>query len=221
MATPTPNPQPRWHRRPEDRPVEILVAAIELFGEVGFARTKLEDVAKRAGVSKGTLYLYFDSKETLFREMVRSRVTAHLELGETLLAQTGRTARELLEQFIRRWWEIARQPEMARITRLLHAELGNFPELARFFVDEVISRTRRQITALVALGVERGEFRAVPNAFPSAAIASLVVHGALRQRFFAPHDPEALTDDQVIDGIVDLVFHGMALPGQASRTDPC
>ena len=67
---------PRWQRRPEDRPDEILDAATTVFGEQGFARTRLEDVAKRAGVSKGTLYLYFDSKESLFREMVRRNVVS-------------------------------------------------------------------------------------------------------------------------------------------------
>jgi AcrR family transcriptional regulator len=205
---------PRWQRRPDDRPEEILDAAMEVFGEVGFARAKLDDVAKRAGVSKGTLYLYFDSKDALFREMVRSKIVTHLVFAETLLNQGQASAREILEQFIRRWWDIARQPAMARLTRLVHSEIANFPELARFFAEEVIQRTRRLMRAIFALGVARGEFRDSPNDFPCWAVASLVVHGAMRQRFFAPHDSEALTDDQVVDGIVDLILRNVAVPNE-------
>ena len=215
MATPQTPAQPRWQRRPEDRPEEILAAAIDVFGEVGFASAKLDDIARRAGVSKGTLYLYFDSKETLFRAMVRSRVVSHLAAGESLLAQTDLSAAEILERFIQSWWEVARQPDMARISHLVQSEICKFPELARFFVDEVISRTRLQLKAILDLGVARGEFRVVPNAFPCWAISSMVVHGAMRQRFFAPHDPDALTDDQVVAGMIDLVFHGLAQPGHA------
>jgi AcrR family transcriptional regulator len=203
---------PRWQRRPDDRPDEILDAAMTVFGEVGFARAKLDDVAKRAGVSKGTLYLYFDSKDALFREMVRSKVVTHLVFAESLLNQGETSAREILEQFIRGWWDVARRPEMARLTRLVHSEIANFPELARFFAEEVIQRTRRLMRAIFALGVAKGEFRDAPNDFPCWAVASLVVHGAMRQRFFAPHDAEALTDDQVVDGIVDLILHSIAVP---------
>ena len=82
---------PRWQRRPEARPDEILDAAQKVFGESGFARAKLDDVARIAGVSKGTLYLYFDSKDTLFREMVRAKVVTGLAESEALLAShTGR-----------------------------------------------------------------------------------------------------------------------------------
>jgi AcrR family transcriptional regulator len=204
---------PRWQRRPDERPDEILEAAMNVFGEVGFARAKLDDVAKRAGVSKGTLYLYFDSKEALFREMVRSKVITHLVFAESRLNQDQSSARETLEQFIRGWWDIARRPEMAQLTRLVHSEIGNFPELARFFTEEVIQRTRRLLRAIFALGVARGEFRDSPNDFPCWAVASLVVHGAMRQRCFAPHDSEALTDDQVVAGIVDLIYRSVAVSG--------
>ena len=80
------SPSPRWQRRPEARPEEILDAALTVFGESGFARAKIEDVARLAGVSKGTVYLYFDSKEALFREMVRAKVVASLAEGEKLRA---------------------------------------------------------------------------------------------------------------------------------------
>lgn len=222
MSTPS-APPPRWHRRPSARPEEILTAAIEVFGEVGFARARLDEVARRAGISKGTLYLYFDSKEAIFRAMVRSRVISHVESGEALLERRDGSARLVLEQFIRVWWEAARQPEMAKIIRLVHSEIGNFPGLAQFFSDEVIARTRRLLKRIVDFGTAQGEFRNLSNDFPSWAVGSLVVHGALRQRFWAQYDPDAISDEQVVNGIVDLILRGIELtPGSASQEGaPC
>lgn len=211
MATAVPG-QPRWQRRPDARPEEILSAAIAVFSEVGFARAKLEDIARRAGVSKGTLYLYFDSKEALFREVIRSRVVSHVQRIEALVSQATGTARERLEQYIRCWWEAAQHPDMIGISRLVGSEIGNFPELARFFNDEVIARNRRLAKTIFDLGIARGEFVPVANDFPCWAVGSLVFHGAMRQRLFAPHDPAALTDDQAIDGIVDLIYRSVAAP---------
>ena len=95
---------PRWQRRPEARPDEILDAALTVFGESGFARAKIDDVARLAGVSKGTVYLYFDSKESLFREMVRAKVVASLAEGEALVRTYEGSARALLVELIRRMY---------------------------------------------------------------------------------------------------------------------
>ena len=200
---------PRWKRRPAARPEEILDAAYAVFGEHGYARTRLDDVARRAGVSKGTLYLYFDSKETLFREMVRAKIVPCVVRGEALLRTHHGTARELLEALIRRMWATVRSAEMARIGRLVQSELGNFPELARFYFDEVIVRSRRLLQAALDRGVASGEFRRVPHHFGPRAIASLLVHSGQQQCFFASLDPQALTDAQLVDGVVDFVLNGV------------
>jgi AcrR family transcriptional regulator len=208
---------PRWQRRPEDRPDEILSAATALFGEQGFARTRLEDVAKRAGVSKGTLYLYFDSKEALFREMVRKNVVSVVEAAEQRYAQHTGTAREALSDLVRSWWKVGGTQESACIHRLVGAELSNFPELGRFYFDEVISRMRRLIESIIARGVDSGEFRTVAHNYAVRGLPSLVIHAINHQRFFAPHDPHALDDDQVVEGILDLYFNGVVPAAQARR----
>src|SRR4030095_9470184 len=148
---------PRWQRRPESRPEEILEAALHVFGEQGFARTRLEEVAKRAGVSKGTLYLYFKSKEDLFREMARACVSASVAQEEEFVRTFEGSTRELLEQFIRRYWAKMNEPANLRLVRVVHPELTNFPELAPFFFQEVIPRMRRLIQSIIELGIERGE----------------------------------------------------------------
>ncbi len=215
---PTLPPAPRWQRRPEARPEEILDAAFQVFGEAGFARTRVEDVARRAGVSKGTLYLYFDSKETLFREMVRAKIIPCVVQGEELLATHDGTARELLVLLVRRMWATVRAPDVARIGRLVQAELANFPELARFYFDEVILRSRRLIQAALDRGVASGEFRATPLQFATRAIGSLLVHSGQQQCFFASLDPSALPDEQVVDGVIDFVLNGVLAPAARTRS---
>src|ERR1044072_380059 len=110
-------PPPRWQRRPEERPEEILDAAFDVFGEQGFARTRLEEVAQRAGVSKGTLYLYFDSKETLFREMVRAKAVAALREAEAFVEGYTGSSRDLLIEFLRRKHQLLRDEKLVRISR--------------------------------------------------------------------------------------------------------
>jgi AcrR family transcriptional regulator len=208
-ADPTDTVTPRWQRRPEARPEEIIDAAQQVFGASGFARTKLEDVARIAGVSKGTVYLYFDSKESLFRAMVRAKVVAALtELEEIVRGHDGPSG-ELLTTLIRLMYRRMRNDEMARISRLVHAELSNFPELAKFYFEEVILRARRLIQEVIRRGVEAGEFRAVPHGFEARGLCSLLVQTAQTQCFFHCYDPGALTEEQALEGLIDLFLNGV------------
>jgi AcrR family transcriptional regulator len=213
-------PTPRWQRRPEARPEEILDAALLVFGEHGYARTRLDEVARRAGISKGTLYLYFDSKETLFREMVRACVVTCVIAGEELLRTHQGTWRELLELIARRMWDAVRRPETARISRLVHSELTNFPELARFYFEEVILRVRRILEVVLARGAAAGEFRAVDPAVTGRLLPLMLVHSAQGQRFFQPYDSQPLTDEQAFQGALDLFLNGVVLPAaESARAD--
>jgi AcrR family transcriptional regulator len=200
---------PRWQRRPDDRPEELIDAALQVFGERGFARARLEDVGRRAGVSKGTVYLYFDSKESLFREMVRSKIGTVVTEAEEFVRGFQGSTRELLVALTRRYWTIMRQPETARLARVVHAELTNFPELAQFYMDEVILRSRALIQGVLARGIARGEFRQTETTFPARALQILTVHLAQFQRWFQPFDKHPLSDEQVIEGLLDLYLHGV------------
>src|SRR3954471_24191669 len=118
---------PRWRRQPEARPGQILEAALEVFAECGLSAARLEDIGKRAGVSKGTIYLYFPNKEELFREVIRSTVVAQIEQAELAVANATRTAAESLTSIMRGSFEFLRTPTYAAIFRLVNAELYNFP----------------------------------------------------------------------------------------------
>lgn len=201
--------EPRWQRRPDARPEEILEAAKHVFGESGYAGTKLEDVARRAGVSKGTLYLYFDSKEALFREMVRAKVVAALAHAEEAVRTFDGSSRELLVILISSMYRRLRDDGMARVSRVVQAELPSFPELAQFYFEEVILRSRRLVSRVLERGVESGEFREVSHGFAARGLASLLVHTAQLQCFFHDFDPDQLSDEAALGGLVDLYLHGV------------
>jgi AcrR family transcriptional regulator len=203
----------RWQRRPEARPEEILDAALVVFGESGFARAKIDDVARLAGVSKGTVYLYYDSKEALFREMVRAKIVASLAEGEELVRSHTGSARELLPELVRRMYVRMRDEGMSRIARVVQAELMHFPELARFYFDEVILRARRLVEQVLARGVASGEFRPSSLAFGARGLTSLLVHTAHTQCFFHQFDPQSLADEEALRGLLDLYLHGVLARG--------
>jgi AcrR family transcriptional regulator len=205
----SPASSPRWQRRPEARPEEIVDAAMTVFGESGYARAKIDDVARVAGVSKGTVYLYFDSKEALFREMVRTKVVASLAEAETFVRDHDGSARALLVELIRRMYARMRNEQMTQLARMIQSELPHFPELARFYFDEVILRARRLVAQVLDRGAASGEFRPEATGFAARGLSSLLVHTAQLQCFFQRFDPQALTEDQAIDGLIDLYLHGV------------
>lgn len=152
---------PRWRRRKGDRPQEIIAAALDVFAERGFAAARLDDVAARAGVSKGTLYRYFPNKEELFKAMVRAAIVPNLALAEQWLAEGSMPAFAILERVLSAIAARILSTRVGIIPKLIIAESGNFPDLARFYHEEVIQRGFAVLSAVLARGIARGEFRAV------------------------------------------------------------
>jgi len=166
----------RWRRRKEARPAELTAAALELFVEKGFAATRLDEVAARAGVSKGTLYLYFESKEDLFKAVIREGLLPLLAEGEELMASMPGPASELFKAIVMRWWEIVGEGPIGGIPKLIFAEARNFPEIARFYADEVIERGKRLFVAVFQRGIDSGEFRPFdPNTLVHLVISPLIM----------------------------------------------
>jgi len=201
--------RPRWRRRADARPHEILDAALAVFAEQGFARSRLDDVARRAGVTKGTVYLYFDSKEALFREVVKAKVGHSVTRGEEFVRTFQGPARELLCAFIERYWASLLQPDNAQLARLAMTEFGSFPDLLRFYLDEVVQRAHRLIASIIKQGVSQAEFRAVDPGFAAGALQTLCVHLARAQRFPRSETGPQRSDEKVIAGIIDLYFNGL------------
>lgn len=154
-----PSPAPPRKRRKEARPSELTAAALNLFVEKGFAATRLEDVAQHAGVSKGTLYLYFDSKEALFKAVIQEGIVPVMAENEAIAAQHSGSSFDLLEKLLRNWWQRIGQTGFAGIPKLMVAEARNFPEVAHFYYENVIKRGRALVGAALERGMASGEFR--------------------------------------------------------------
>jgi AcrR family transcriptional regulator len=152
---------PVHQRRKHERPAELLAAALDHFVEHGFTATKLDDVAAQAGVSKGTLYLYFDSKEDLFKAVIRQGIFPVLDEGEALLAQHEGDSSTLLRGMLLRWWELIGATPLGGIPKLMISEAGNFPEVAQYYYEHVIVRGRNLLRQVLQRGIAAGEFRPV------------------------------------------------------------
>jgi AcrR family transcriptional regulator len=150
---------PARKRRKEARPSELLAAALELFVDKGFAATRLEDVAACAGVSKGTLYLYFENKEALFKAVVQEGIVPVIAENEAIAARHTGSSFDLLVMLLNNWWTKIGQTAFAGIPKLMVAEARNFPELAHFYYENVISRARALVGSCLRRGMASGEFR--------------------------------------------------------------
>jgi AcrR family transcriptional regulator len=169
--------QPKWRRRPEHRPQQIIEAALEVFGECGLANARLQDIADRAGVSKGTIYLYFPNKEELFREMIRQTAVAAIEWGEKTVGQG--TPTEQLCNAMRGYWKFARSPVFSTIYRLVLGELHQFPDLAKFYADEVVARGLKLLSGIIRKGVDTGEFREIDPMIAARMLVALTIMNAI------------------------------------------
>ena len=146
-------------RRKEARPGELLDAALDLFVEKGFAATRVEEVAARAGVSKGTLFLYFPSKDELFKAVVRKNISGHFKAwSDEFEAFRGDTL-EMLTFCMNSWWDRVGATKASGLTKLMMSEAGNFPDIAAFYQHEVIQPGQALIRRVLQRGMERGEFR--------------------------------------------------------------
>src|SRR3954468_5200195 len=153
---------PRWSRRKDARVPEILDAALACFAEKGFAGTRMDDIATRASISKGTIYLYFDSKEALFKALARASIGAQLGLVRSQVAAYEGSAASLLRFVIGAIGNFAATSDRVVLGRVLLAEAGNFPELAEFWRREIIDQGLGLMESIIRRGQDSGEFRKLP-----------------------------------------------------------
>ncbi len=195
---------------PEERQArtrQLLDAALDVFLERGFEAARLDEVAKRAGVAKGTLYLYFASKEALFEDLIRSLIASPIqEVGQRMLAQD--LPAEMMLRGLLNWVKTevlgTRRKDIAR---LIISEAGRFPELGAFYHREVISRGTAVVRAIVLRGIERGEFTTDALVrFPQLLIAPVLV-GIIWSGLFS--HVEELDTDGLLDAHADLIIRGL------------
>ncbi len=199
----------KWRRCPEDRPEQIIKAALQVFGECGLANARLQDIAERAGVSKGTIYLYFPNKEELFREMIRQTAVAAIAKAEQALTHGTPTAQLLA--FMRGYWTFVRSPVFSTIYRLVLGELHQFPDLAKFYAHEVVARGQRLLGGIIRRGIDAGEFREIDPMIAARMLVALVVmNGIWRDEHTGVPLLAHKSDEEVFNELAQFYLHSIA-----------
>jgi AcrR family transcriptional regulator len=198
-------------RRKEARPGELLDAALDLFVEKGFAATRAEEVAARAGVSKGTLFLYFQSKEELFKAVVRENISGRFaEWNEEFEAFPG-TSAEMVKYCMTVWWERVGATRASGITKLMISEARNFPEITAFYQQEVIEPGQKLIRRILERGVERGEFRIADLDYAIYSVIAPMVFLVMSKHSLGACVPQdkALSPERFIASQIDIMLGGL------------
>jgi len=204
-----PATEPRWRRLPEERPKQILDAALAVFAERGLAAARLEDIAKLAGVSKGTIYLYFANKEELFRGVVRSTVIEFIERGEAAFEQ-DRDPMRALDLWMEGHWNWIRSATFPAMHRLVNSELRDFPDLAAFYATEVVGRAQRLVCEILERGMETGVFRRMDATVAARMLSALfVTHGTWYHQKNSFKSVANIPDGVLLAQIRDFFLHAM------------
>ena len=188
---------PKRQRRAQDRPREICAAALDVFAEKGFAAARLDEIAQRAGVSKGTLYLYFKDKADLFRAVIRDTVAPNIDLVRTMIEGADLPFPDVIRMFLPRFAALTSQARVGAVAKMVIGESRNFPELAKVWHDEVVSKALGLIGGLIERGQARGEVRAGDPRLLTFTLMGPMVMGLLWRETLqpaggAPLDLEAL-----------------------------
>ena len=210
-SAPTPAP-PRRARRKEARPGELLDAALTLFVEKGYAATRVEEVASLAGVSKGTLFLYFPSKEDLFKAVVRENLAGRFPEWSAELAQFEGDSAALVRYAMQTWWERVGMTPASGITKLVMSEASTFPEIASFYQQEVIRPGHELLRRILQRGIHRGELRAdLPLDYAVYGFIAPMIFLLTWKHSMAPCVPadQQLNPQRWLDTQVELILHGL------------
>lgn len=204
-------------RRKEARPAELTAAALDLFVEKGYAATRLEDVAARAGVSKGTLYLYFDGKEALFKAVVREGILPALAEGESLVAGFSGSSEDLLRAVVGGMWRLIGSQRIGGIPKLIFAEARNFPTIAQFYQDEVIQRGTDLLSSVIERGIARGEFRPVDLHVTIHLVIAPVLMRIIWRHSLDCCAAAGVTDEDYFSEYFEITLRGLRNDSPASR----
>jgi TetR/AcrR family transcriptional regulator len=210
---------PRRGRRKEARPGELLDAALDLFVEKGFAATRAEEVAARAGVSKGTLFLYFPSKEELFKAAVRENISGRFAEWEQEFETFEGSTAEMVRYCMQVWWDRIGATRASGITKLIISEARNFPDIAAFYQQEVVRPANQLIRRILQRGVERGEFRPLDLEYTVFSIVAPMVFLIMMKHSLGACSPQDYPLDPMryLDAQADNLLQGLCVRPQPLR----
>lgn len=201
--------QPKFRRRKADRPDEIVAAAFEVFAEKGFAAARLDDIAARAGVSKGAIYLYFATKEDIFQAVVEQGVAPNLHNLAALAAANPQNFPDLVRAFTQVMAQVASTTPLGGIIKMVIGEARNFPELARVWHDQLIVPALGALSAAIAAAQARGEIRPGDPRHYAAGLISPLLVGVIWRETFTPIGAEPFDLPALMEQHVETLLRGM------------
>ncbi|MBT9470254.1 MAG: TetR/AcrR family transcriptional regulator [Pseudomonadota bacterium] len=201
--------QPKFKRRKADRPDEIVAAALEVFAEKGFAAARLEDIAKRAGVSKGAIYLYFATKEDIFRAVVEQGVAPNLSAVQNILANASADFPVLLRGLVKVLAGVVATTPVGGIVKMVIGESRNFPELAQAWHDQLVRPALAAMTQAIAAAQARGELRSGDPRLHAISLISPLLVGVVWRETFLPVGAEPIDIPALAEQHVELWLRGM------------
>ena len=219
-TSPAPTPTAKRERRKEARPGELIEAALDLFVEKGFAATRVDEVAARAGVSKGTLFLYFPSKEELFKAVVRENIAGRFAEWTLELDAFEGSTDDLLRYCYKVWWERIGNTKASGITKLMLSEAHHFPEITQFYQREVMRPGQALIRRILQRGMDRKEIRPLDLDYAVYLVLAPMIFLMLWKHSMGACVPDALALDpeKYLAMQADNILHGLhgAVPSPAT-----
>lgn len=202
-----------WQRRKKARPAEILDAALAVFAEKGFSAARMEDIAAKAGVTKGTIYLYFPSKEEVFKSLARQHVADNLAVASEEARKFEGSAFDFLSIFLHRCACMMLTSEAVALPKIIISESGNFPELATFWRKEVIDKSTAMLSGIIAKGIARGEIRNAPAEFIAKLCVAPMLMCMIWRITFAHTDDTPFDYEAFMTLHRDVLFRGLKPEG--------
>jgi len=214
--------QAKRERRKEARPGELLDAALDLFVEKGFAATRAEEVAARAGVSKGTLFLYFPSKEELFKAVVRENISGRFQEWNDEFEKFEGNTPDMLRYCMKVWWERIGASRASGITKLIISEARNFPDIAAFYQHEVIEPGQKLIRRILQRGVDRGEFYVADMDYATFSITAPMVFLIMMKHSMGACVPKdfVMDPERYVNSQAETLLKGLLARPEESKNKP-
>lgn len=203
-------PLRKFRRRADARPDEVLDAALAVFGEKGFAAAKVEDIARQAGVSKGTVYLYFPSKEALIEGIVKRAVAPIAERAVPDMAQFAGDPRVPITMLLMMLCQVLTQPEKLALPKLVLREVMNFPSIAEMYRRNVLDKVMPALTALIARGIEQGHLRPVDPELTIRSVVGPIIAHLILSEVFEIRPADGLAMERMVENHLDILFEGLA-----------
>jgi len=204
-----PSGSPRWRRRKDARPAEIIAAALAVFSEKGFAAARLDDIAARAGISKGALYLYFETKEDLFQAVVTEAVAPNIDIVGGMIDRYDGDFASLARMAVAQLARVATESELGGVIKMVIGESRNFPELARVWHDTVVARAFSALSGAVARAQARGEVKPGEPRNYAVGLISPLLMGVIWRETFVPVGAEPFDLAKLGSQHVETMLAGM------------